>query len=388
MKKLKIFATALLLSVCAVMPVQAQDNSGNGEPEYDYTFNRHWFIQAQGGVQYTLGEIPFAELLSPNVQIGLGYEFNPWLAARLSVDFWQSKAGVKRDADRTFKWSWNYVAPSIDAMFDITNLIKGFNPERKFGFGLFAGVGLNFYGKGDVESKREELLATYPAAWDMQTPIKYYDQKGLPFVGRLGTFADWHITDKWALGLEVQANFLTDKYNSVKANDNNVDWYFNGLLGIKYCFGKTHDKTPKVMLIPVTEAGDYAPACDPVEKIVEKTVQVPVEVSKPELYEEIYFSLNKDKVSQLEKYKVRRIVDFMNKYPEATIEISGHADRATGTASYNMDLSQRRAANVAKALKEAGIDESRIKTSAHGSAENPYDGEDMKLNRVCICVAK
>ena len=41
-----------------------------------------------------------------------------------------------------------------------------------------------------------------------------------------------------------------------------------------------------------------------------------------------------------------------------------------------------------KALKEAGIDESRIKTSAHGSAENPYDGEDMKLNRVCICVAK
>lgn len=386
MKKLKIFAIAVLFSVCAVMPALAQ-NAGAEEPEYEYEFNRHWFVQGQGGLQYTLGEIPFADLLSPNVQIGVGYEFNPWFAARLSVDFWQSKAGVKRDANNTYKWSWNYVAPSIDAMFDITNFVKGFDPNRKFSAGLFGGIGFNIYEKGNVEDKRNEYLATFPADWNMKEPMKYYDEKGFPIVGRLGAFADWHITDKWALGLELQANCLTDKYNSKKSSDINLDWYFNGLIGIKYCFGKTHDKKPKEKMIPLSEAKDYAP-CDPVEKVVEVPVEKVVEVSKPELYEEIYFSINKDKVSQSEKYKIRRIVEFLNENPEATLSIAGHADRATGTADYNQALSQRRADNVAKALVEAGISESRISKSAHGSAENKYDGEDMKLNRVCICVAK
>ena len=141
-------------------------------------------------------------------------------------------------------------------------------------------------------------------------------------------------------------------------------------------------------MIPLSDVADYAPAPEQIEKIDTVVVEKEVPVYTPSLYEEIYYAINKDKVSTGEKYKIRRIVEFMNENPESKIEISGHADMATGTAEYNMKLSQRRAENVAKALTEAGIDESRISVSFKGSEENIYEGEDMTLNRVSICIAK
>ena len=141
-------------------------------------------------------------------------------------------------------------------------------------------------------------------------------------------------------------------------------------------------------MIPLSEAADYAPAPEEVEKIDTVVVEKPVEVFKPSLYEEIYYEINKDKISNTEKYKIRRIVEFMNENPEAVLEIQGNADKATGTPEYNMKLSQRRAENVAKALKDAGIDESRITVTYKGADANIYEGEDMSLNRVSICVAK
>lgn len=389
MKSYKIFATAVLMSLCAVLPVQAQKSAGPIQ-QYEYEFNPHFFVQGQIGGQYTLGELKFTDLLSPNVQLGGGYEFNPWLAARLSFNLWQSKAGFKLDSNNTYKWKWSYMAPSIDAMFDLTNLIGGFNPERKISAGALAGIGLNVvFNKDEAETARNQIIAAYPLIADPSVVVPYYDEKG-PFLAfRFGAFVDWNITDNLALGLEFQSNFLSDKYNGKKASpDRNADWYFNGLAGVKYCFGQTYEKRVKEQLIPISEAHDYVPCPEPVEKIVEKIVEKPVDVIVPTLYEEIYYEINKDKVSASEKYKLRRIIDFLKENPNAKIEIAGHADKATGTSAYNMKISQRRADNVAKALKDAGIDESRIQVSYHGSNDNIYQGADMKYNRVTICEAK
>ena len=69
------------------------------------------------------------KLLSPNVQLSLGYEFTPVFATRLAVNAWQSKAGIAGkwadlgDAGTPLYWKWTYVAPSIDFMFDMTNFL-------------------------------------------------------------------------------------------------------------------------------------------------------------------------------------------------------------------------------------------------------------------------
>ena len=59
----------------------------------EYTFQKHWFLNLEGGAQYTLGETKFRRLISPNVQLGIGYQFNPVLALRLQANGWQSKGG-------------------------------------------------------------------------------------------------------------------------------------------------------------------------------------------------------------------------------------------------------------------------------------------------------
>ena len=57
-------------------------------------FNHHWFVQGQVGAQYTLGEIKFGSLLSPNVQVAGGYQFTPVWGLRLAVNIPTSGNGT------------------------------------------------------------------------------------------------------------------------------------------------------------------------------------------------------------------------------------------------------------------------------------------------------
>lgn len=382
---------AVLMTVCAAMPAKAQ--SADDEQKYDYTFNPHWFIQLQGGIQHTIGEVAFSELLSPNAQLGVGYEFNPVLALRLSANAWQSKAGTELlNLDGTFAktqfgWKWNYVAPTLDAMIDLTNLLGGFNPDRKIGAGIFAGIGANIAFKNDeAATAKQDMDAQDPAPSAEYLPYLWDGTKAL-LAGRFGANVDWHFNDNWSAGLEVQANLLGDAYNSKRAH--NADWYINTLVGVKYCFGKPADRKPKEKMIPVSEAANYAPACDPVEVVKEVPVEKIVEKTVPQLMEEIYFTINKYTINSTEKYKVRQIAEFMKENPDAKLTVTGHADSATGTAKYNQQISEKRVDTVVKSLvDDYGVDESRISKSAKGDTENKYSGDEMSLNRVCICVAK
>lgn len=67
--------------------------------------------------------------------------------------------------------------------------------------------------------------------------------------------------------------------------------------------------------------------------------------------------------------EIRRVADFMNEYPETSVEIAGHSD-SLGEASYNQQLSQQRAQAVADRLIDAlGIDRDRVRAVGYGEAE-------------------
>ena len=57
----------------------------------------------------------------------------------------------------------------------------------------------------------------------------------------------------------------------------------------------------------------------------------------------------------------------LQQYPNTTVEVVGHTD-STGTASYNQQLSERRALSVRSVLLNAGISGSRLR--AFGQGEN------------------
>ena len=79
------------------------------------------------------------------------------------------------------------------------------------------------------------------------------------------------------------------------------------------------------------------------------------------------------------------IIDYMNKYPQAKVQVDGYADAGTGNDRINDRLAAQRADVVVKALQDKGIAADRISYGSHGSRVQPFAEND--LNRVSICIA-
>ena len=346
----------------------------------EYVFEPHWYLQLQGGGQYTTGEADFGDMISPTIQGAIGYQFSQNVGARLGINAWQSKTGWRDDAGFIpHNFSYSYVAPAIDLTFDLSNIIAGFNPNRKLNFGAFVGVGLNYRMQNDDAKHAKEYMDTYSYQDEFGWTPMYNDDACLFVKGQAGITADYHINDAISLGLEGNFNMLSDRYNFKKVG--NPDSYFNLLVGIKYNFGPTYS----TRFIPAPE-----PEIRYVDKIVEKIVEVPgpaVPAAVEPLRRDIFFEINKTIIRDSEKQKVQDIADYMNAHPTSKVMITGYADAGTGNNRINDRLAKGRAQVVVKALKEQyGIAESRISWDSKGSRVQPFAEND--LNRVSICIAE
>jgi outer membrane protein OmpA-like peptidoglycan-associated protein len=383
MKMKKAILSCLMLM--AGLSVSAQEQKGTTE----YVFEPHWYVQIQGGAQYTTGETDFGKLISPNVQAAVGYNFSKALGARLAINAWQGKGGFDKDKfDLTTigidkqDYKFTYFAPSIDLTFNLSNIIAGFNPNRVVEFGAFIGGGVNFRSTCDdaanIDAKwkvKYATDATMPA--NKWTPMYENKSAVLPFA-QAGLTVDFKVSEAVKLGAEFNANILGDKFNFKNAG--NPDSYFNLLLGAKIALGKTYS----TKFIPAPE-----PEIKYVEKIVEKIVEVPAEpavTAAEPLRRDIFFQINKTVIRDSEAQKVQDIVAYMNQNPTSKVMITGYADAGTGNDRINDRLAAGRADAVVKALKNAGIAESRISFDSKGARVQPF--EDNDSNRVSICIAE
>jgi OOP family OmpA-OmpF porin len=99
----------------------------------------------------------------------------------------------------------------------------------------------------------------------------------------------------------------------------------------------------------------------------------------------IYFNLNEDVPNSGSTNSMFQIFQYLNKYPESKITLSGFAD-VRGDEKSNQDLSKRRAENVRKLLIDSGINTVRIIINPQGvdkNLPNSKTGLDM-ARRVSI----
>ena len=391
MKFKSILLSSLLALGCTAASAQ--------EAKTVNVFNPHGYLQVQIGGQETLGEIGFGDLLSPNVQVGYGYNFNKVVGARVSLNAWQSKAG-QEFLGQTYKWKWNYVAPMVDATFNLSNLFCGFNPNRLVNVGVFAGIGANIaWGNDEAATAQSNMNTAYTnlinSAYGTGTipeankvaksdpALSYlWDGSKVRLTGRVGANVDFRVSERVSLGLEVSANTLNDHYNSKKAG--NSDWYFNALVGAKFTLGKSY--TTKTV-----------PAPKPVEKIIERISEKPAPAPAPktetkqEAVEEnfrrdIFFPIGNSNIAKSQTTKIAEIVTFMKENPDAKITLTGYADKGTGSAAFNDKIAARRAQTVYNTLAAKGVAKNRMIKKSMGSRVQPFEENDM--NRVTICIAK
>ena len=371
-----LLATAVLASLGMNTMAQATytDKDGN-----EYTFKKHAFLDLQGGAQYTLGEAKFGDLISPNVQLGIGYQFTPVFGMRLQANGWQSKGGwngykaTKDGTPYTADYKFKYVAPGLDFMFNLSNLFCGWNPNRVFNATAFIGGGANFaWGNDEVN----ELAATMKNTSAYNLEYLWDGTKVRPY-GRAGLELAFKVSKSVSIMIEGNANFTSDKYNSKKAG--NADWYFNALAGLRINLGKSHTKAEPVKEAPVPVQEYVKPEPKPQPKVEEKKVE--------EIRRDVFFVINSNKIASNEESKIKEVVDFLNANPDAKVVVTGYADAGTGNDRINDAISAKRAAAVVKVLKEKyGIEESRITEDSKGARVQPFSENDK--NRVSIMIAK
>ena len=375
-----LLATAVLASLGMNSMAQATytDKDGN-----EYQFKKHFYLDIQGGGQYTLGEAKFKDLLSPNIQGAIGYQFSPVFGLRAQMNGLWSKggwAGFRSKAGEkpyNAKYKFKYIAPGVDFMFNLSNLFCGWNPNRVFNISAFAGGGINWAG-GNQEIN--DIAATLENLNDYNLEYLWQGKKVRPY-GRAGIDLEFKVSKAVSIMLEGNANMISDKYNSKKAD--NPDWYFNALAGVRINLGKSYTKKAK----PVEEP---APAPAPKQEYVAPKPEpkpAPVEKKVEEIRRDIFFTINSYKIAPTEDAKIQEVVDFLNKNPEAKVVVTGYADKGTGNDVINDRIAAKRAAAVVWMLtKKYNIPSERITEESKGARVQPF-AENAK-NRVTIMIAR
>ena len=94
---------------------------------------------------------------------------------------------------------------------------------------------------------------------------------------------------------------------------------------------------------------------------------------------DVWFDYNKSSLKADAQQNLYPLVTFLKDYPERTVAIEGHTD-STGTAAYNLELSEFRAKAVESFLRENGVQAERMTTQGFG-INNPVASNKTESGR-------
>lgn len=88
----------------------------------------------------------------------------------------------------------------------------------------------------------------------------------------------------------------------------------------------------------------------------------------------VYFDTNKSNVNAASQTTLTKLVGILKEYPETNVVVVGHTD-STGSATYNMTLSEKRAKSVTNHFVNSGLSTSRFTTQWFGEEQPEYTNE-------------
>ena len=376
MKKLFLMLAVASLSLNAM----AQEDPTEKYSVSTNSFWSNWFIQA--GVNWNAGYVgtdhifsnPFykfplgagakdtehSTLTSLGFSLAIGKWFTPGLGLRTKANgLWLGKAF---DGDVPM-----YLAVNEHVLFNLHNLLGGYDEDRVWNFIPYIGAGV---------------------AHTLKTPAGMSKAGTYTFsAGLLNTFK---LSQKLAANLELgYTNYGTEILGVGATGGIMPKHRFNQFtveVGLTYNLGKgTWNKTPDVDAIKALSQGQIdalnaqltdaqsenarlkdmlanqpktAPVVEP--KTVTKVLAAPVSV---------FFNIGKAKVAS--KKDLQNVSDLAKvaKDNNSKIVVTGYADSKTGSAAYNQKLSEKRANTVADELVKMGVSRDNIEIVAAGGVK-------------------
>ena len=381
----KLFFVLALASMS--LTSMAQDEPTQKYSVATNSFWNNWFVQvgADWNAYYSSQEHanghftanPFKSFRSnPGAAIAVGKWFTPGIGLRTKVQgIWGQTVNSDMDHPANRYWIANE-----QVMFNLNNMIGGYNPNRFWSFIPFLGAGVG-------RSMTHDIYAMNLSC---------------------GILNQFRLSEKMALNLELgwnhaeadldgNAAIMTHKTsNTWEDKDNNL----YAEVGLTFNIGKsTWEKTPDVDAIKSLYMGQIDALNGQLndanneiarlknmlanQKPVEKPAQVIKEfVATPV---SVFFNINKTKIaSRKDLVNLGALADYAKENGKS-LKVTGYADSATGSASTNQKLSEGRAATVANELVKMGVSRDNIETAAAGGVA---DLSPISYNRRAVVVVK
>jgi outer membrane protein OmpA-like peptidoglycan-associated protein len=360
--------------------------SASAQTKEKYTSNGadNIFVSVTGGVSTTYSgksEGKFGKL-APHFTVSVGKWFNPVIGIRGQVGLWRTNFYTMHNPDNAGKVANHkgMVVARLDGLYNISNAIWGYNPDRLFNLSVFAGPGLTF-------AKTSKGFDIYDASNGLQIHRRGTNGEKLrPHInGSIGLQGKFNVSQYWDIDLEVRGE-IADSYLGYANTSSAIGALFFGA-GVTYTFGgkKFQKLNPAVDTSALTDEinrlrSELAAALNKpaeVRTVVETKTVTETKFNKTP----IFFKIGSSKLDTYAKATVKLVADGI-KASGGTFKVQAYADKATGSSSFNQKLTDARAQAVYDALVAEGVPASQLQIVSNGGVDNMFG--DRETTRVVI----
>lgn len=360
-----------LLIVLAFVGFTMSTMAQGADPVQKYSvatnsFWSNWFLQ--GGAQWNawysneehgqgLAHSPFKKFRSsPAASIAIGKWFTPGLGLRTKLEGIWGKTVTNENSHFNRYWILDE-----HILFNLSNMLCGYNPNRVWNFIPFAGGGVG-------RTMTHNLYSMDLSA---------------------GILNEFRVSNKVAVNLEIGWNRCEGDIDGIDAGYLTRGWdtHDNDLyaeVGLTFNLGKaTWNKVPDVDAIKALSQSQIDALNAQLNdanaenaRLKDMLAKQPKTTETPKVKEfittpvSVFFKIDKTNIaSQYDLVNVKALAKYAQEN-NSNVLVTGYADSATGTPSHNQMLSDKRAETVANEIVKMGVSRDNIKTAGKGGVND------------------
>lgn len=378
MKKVLLFL--LLIGLSTGVMAQAEV-SGEKHSVATNSFWANWFVQAnvvgssfwgsQEQQSFKFSKMTKDYRTNLGFSIALGKWFTPGLGLRTKFNGVWGRSVISEDKSLNASKYWTL---QEQALFNLSNMLMGYNEQRVWNFIPYAGGGVG----------RNMSYGCYALGFS---------------VGLLNTF---RISQKVAFNFDINYGSYEPSFDGFSAGGDSKfslkgrDRAINVELGLTYRLGKsTWKSTPDIDAMQALSQSEIDALNAQLADLIAENERLGEELANAEQQAapapkelvtmtkvvaapvSVFFNLNKAVISSQRDLQNVAALVAVAKEQGAKLVVTGYADSQTGSAERNRQLSEQRAEAVVAELLKMGVSRDQIETVAAGGVDTltptPYN---------------
>lgn len=391
---------------CVALPTFAQNTTDEWEETVEYSTSKHkvitntfwnnWFVSVGAGGNLYTGDHDkqqsFGKRIAPALDLAVGKWFSPEIGARLVYSGLKVSGATKHPNDPMYtsahgngkpvdgggsphyleEQRFSFYNLHADVLFNLSNLIVGYNPQRFYNLTMAAGIG-----------------------WAAATshPVNQRLSGNLSFIN------SFRLSDALDLNIELRAMLTDDSFDG-EGGGRYDEGMYTANIGFTYKFKQRGwDRSKTVYRTNYGEINalrklldDMTAENDRLKKALDDCNNKEVQTIVKRIGTAanlVTFKINKTDLSKEARVNLGLLAQVIKSGDSDEVYvITGYADEGTGTAEINERLSQERARVVYDCLvNEFGVNPKQLEMEHKGGVPNMYY-DDPCLSRAVITRSK